>query len=375
MSEKFVFGDTDGMEIEENEQNEDTFVNDSEDTNEEQIKQSTKTEKFDQSRYDGKSNTIRISPILRGFTESHIYDFIFSLTNKKPLSIKISLPKNYPQNRISKDRTNPLFDACNAYVIFESNDDASFVANKLNKTSIPNIKHITSENIECSCAVTSICKHNDVDLRNNSNWIKVTNLSKDINEQNILTHIQNNSGIKNKPNNIFLCHHSDNNNNNNNNNNNSYAIIECVNNEDATKCVENLRLTTLGKNNNKIWCTWRPIRKEFNRKENELEGKTKQLLLGNLHYTLKQNDVSQLCSKYGQVNSIDMWYDKYGYSTGCATIIMDNFDDAKKLFQGLNGEKIKNLKIITAYTKTQKKKKTPKVMTKRGKKGNRGGKG
>merc|ERR1712130_679244 len=78
---------------------------------------------------------------------------------------------------------------------------------------------------------------------------------------------------------------------------------------------------------------------------------------GNLHYTLKQNDVLNLCAEFGQVEHVQIWYDKNGYPTGCASVTLNDSDDAIKVFQGLHGKKVKNLTICTAFTKIQSMKK------------------
>eukprot|EP01083_Nonionella_stella_P036005 98215_1 len=83
-------------------------------------------------------------------------------------------------------------------------------------------------------------------------------------------HIQKHGSITNKPKHIYLFQHPT------KENYAGYAFVECANASDATQSVNNLKNTTL--NGQEVWCTWRPTRKDLDRKE-DLAGKSRQLIL------------------------------------------------------------------------------------------------
>eukprot|EP01084_Bolivina_argentea_P271672 462332_1 len=324
----FVFGQSnDGIKME---VDADSFLdNESDDTEPQQESKNTK-EQIVFTRYQGQSATIRIAPIPRGESECSIYDFIMTAIDSAPVSIFLA-PVKKP---FAQDTKHALHDAQQCYIVLQTKDDAVTCANQLNKTQFAGF--------ECQVSVTKPSRDCRANLKNETTWIKLTNLKKSVSEQTLLGHIQKHGSIKNKPKNILLFQHPT------KANYAGYAFVACANTSDATQCVENLRNTTL--KGQAVWCTWRHPRKDLDRKS-DLAGKTRQLILGNVHYTLQQNDIMEMCAKYGQVEHVQMWQDKVGYPIGSASITMKTNEDATKVFEGLQGQKEKNLKVITAYTK------------------------
>jgi len=64
-------------------------------------------------------------------------------------------------------------------------------------------------------------------------------------------------------------------------------------------------------------------------------------------------EIRNMCDDLGTVENVQMWYDQSGYMRGMAIVVMASEADAKKVFEGLNDKKVKNLKLRTAYTKKQ----------------------
>jgi len=83
-----------------------------------------------------------------------------------------------------------------------------------------------------------------------------------------------------------------------------------------------------------------------------MSGKSKLLLIAGLHWSLKDEDISKLCSEFGEVSNVHLWLDASGFTRGMAMIKMGSEDAATKAFDGLNGRKVKNLTLITAFTET-----------------------
>merc|ERR1712154_430728 len=118
---------------------------------------------------------------------------------------------------------------------------------------------------------------------------------------------------------------------------------------DATKCIKNLNMTKLA--GKKVWAKYRTSRKTLDRKQ-EFAGKTQLVLIGNLHWSVTWENVNEMCSEFGEVLKVHVWFDASGYPRGMVLVQMGDKDSAKKAFEGLNGKKVKNLTLVTAYTQT-----------------------
>merc|ERR1712204_40780 len=225
-----------------------------------------------------------------------------------------------------------------AWVVLPSNDDALKVSQQLKGKKL--------NDAELRADVVGASNYKNAELKGKTNRFILKGLKATVNEQQILSHIQNNAGISNMPKNILLRQHPlrkeyfD------------FAQVECANAKDATKCVKNLRLSKMNKQ--KVWAEYVPQRKTFDRKEKELGGKTKFVMISNVHWSVKETDATKMCSAYGTVAHACVWYDVSGYPRGIIVVEMDSEDAARKVFDGLNGKKVKNLTFMTAYTDVDK---------------------
>merc|ERR1712154_449057 len=119
---------------------------------------------------------------------------------------------------------------------------------------------------------------------------------------------------------------------------------------------------------NKIWASLNVARKAFDRKE-EMAGETNGILVGGVHWTVTGENLKKMCSEFGEVAQVIIWYDMSGYTRGIATVFMGDADAATKAFDGLNGKKVNNLTMNTCYTKHTEKKPDKKKIKKESKTG------
>merc|ERR1712154_421282 len=141
-----------------------------------------------------------------------------------------------------------------------------------------------------------------------------------------------------------------------------WALLELANAKDAAKCVKNLKMSSL--DGNKIWASFNVARKAFDRKE-EMAGETNGILVGGVHWTVTGENLKKMCSEFGEVAQVIIWYDMSGYTRGIATVFMGDADAATKAFDGLNGKKVNNLTMNTCYTKHTEKKPDKKKIKKK----------
>merc|ERR1712062_206610 len=88
---------------------------------------------------------------------------------------------------------------------------------------------------------------------------------------------------------------------------------------------------------------------------NARRGKTTKVVVHNLHSKMSRAEIEDLCRKYGRTKSVQITRDK----EGCQAVVeMKNYNAASRLFDGLNGKKVKNMVIRTNFgPKFMKKKK------------------
>eukprot|EP01084_Bolivina_argentea_P236144 397156_1 len=120
---------------------------------------STKTSP-DFSRHHGKSNTIRIEPIPRGFTESHIYDWIMTSVENELLSITL----NTASKKLKKHEDSKLHDAQIGYVVLQSPQDAIQCASKLNG-------QCAFGGFECNVKISQQSYRSFADCKDKTKWI------------------------------------------------------------------------------------------------------------------------------------------------------------------------------------------------------------
>lgn len=71
------------------------------------------------------------------------------------------------------------------------------------------------------------------------------------------------------------------------------------------------------------------------------------IYVGNLSYRVKEDELKEIFSEYGEVTSVKIITDKYsGRSKGFAFIEMGNDDEAKNAIKELNGSEIDNREVV-----------------------------
>lgn len=71
------------------------------------------------------------------------------------------------------------------------------------------------------------------------------------------------------------------------------------------------------------------------------------IYVGNLSYRVKEEELKEIFSEYGEVTSVKIITDKYsGRSKGFAFVEMGNDDEAKNAIKELNGSEIDNREVV-----------------------------
>merc|ERR1719464_1055546 len=86
----------------------------------------------------------------------------------------------------------------------------------------------------------------------------------------------------------------------------------------------------------------------FDRNE-KLAGKTKNVLIGNVHWSATFEEMMALCEEFGELWRVIVWYDKTGYTRGVMTAMCKDEETATKVFEGMHGKKFKNMPLRTSY--------------------------
>lgn len=73
----------------------------------------------------------------------------------------------------------------------------------------------------------------------------------------------------------------------------------------------------------------------------------RKLYVGSLPYSITEEELRELFSSYGQVDSVRIITDKFtGQSKGFGFVEMANADDAKKAIDGVNGKQVGGRTLI-----------------------------
>lgn len=79
------------------------------------------------------------------------------------------------------------------------------------------------------------------------------------------------------------------------------------------------------------------------------------IYVGNLDYKVRENELEQLFSEYGEVSSANVITDKHsGRSKGFGFVVMDNDDEARQAIEELNGVMLKSREITVNEAKPRK---------------------
>ena len=80
------------------------------------------------------------------------------------------------------------------------------------------------------------------------------------------------------------------------------------------------------------------------------------IYVGNLDYSLQEDELMELFNEYGQVTSVKIIKDKYtGRGKGFGFVEMVNENEASNAINELNGAELKNRKIIVNKARPERK--------------------
>lgn len=70
------------------------------------------------------------------------------------------------------------------------------------------------------------------------------------------------------------------------------------------------------------------------------------IYVGNLAYSIEENDLKEIFTEFGEIESVKIITDKYsGRSKGFGFVVMDNDEEAKAAIENLNGKVVDNREI------------------------------
>jgi len=70
------------------------------------------------------------------------------------------------------------------------------------------------------------------------------------------------------------------------------------------------------------------------------------IFVGNLSYDLREDELEQLFTEFGEVSSVKIISDKFtGRSKGFGFVEMPNDDEASKAIEGLDGQEVRHRSI------------------------------
>ena len=70
------------------------------------------------------------------------------------------------------------------------------------------------------------------------------------------------------------------------------------------------------------------------------------IYVGNLPYSVGEEDLQSIFSEYGEIESVKIITDKYsGRSKGFGFVVMEKDDEAKAAIENLNGKSVDNREI------------------------------
>lgn len=70
------------------------------------------------------------------------------------------------------------------------------------------------------------------------------------------------------------------------------------------------------------------------------------IYVGNLPYSVGEEDLQEIFSEFGEIESVKIITDKYsGRSKGFGFVVMENDEEAKAAIENLNGKSVDNREI------------------------------
>jgi RNA recognition motif-containing protein len=177
----------------------------------------------------------------------------------------------------------------------------------------------------------------DVDQREQSNWLKITNLDSKVSDKELAAHILNNSKTKPKFLEIYAPSKGK---------QPPFAIVQMQSLKDAAKVIQNLRMSKLKgqKMSTQSYKGKHKYRGEFKK------GSTEEVILCHLPMHIKEGEIRKMCSQYGAVKEVKINMNKRGYFMRSAIVTMSSKAEASSVFDGLNEEKVKGSTITTRFS-------------------------
>lgn len=265
------------------------------------------------------SNCVWIYGFDRSVTSANIYEFVKGATNEVPLRIQIQ--------DVGRARA--------ATVAFSNIKTVQECLEKLDKT------ELNGETVSVRRSRGGL----QYEAVKDSKCIRIDNLSREVTEQVLVTHLKEKVKIKKPPKEIRLVHHPK------NNGQLGFAFVEFA----TSKLARSARDKVIQKNTTlhgkKLWA--HPVPQADEDRRLSRRGETNTCILQNVHYKLDDGKIKKICAEYGEVTRVSRPSDRMGYPRPTVFVDMEDAKSAAKLFDALHGTVFEGLAIKTAFNKAE----------------------
>jgi len=188
----------------------------------------------------------------------------------------------------------------------------------------------------------------------NTKWLKITNLKHTVSEKQLAEHIRKFSKLDPKFLDVRPSAEST---------SPSFAFVQMKTPEDAQKTVDSLRMQEIA--GQKVWAWTLQMRvpphfEEMMQSNADIDrnvhckGRTPTFWLYNLHYSVEEEEVRNLCKEYGAVKSVSFQKDPDGLEMFFARVEMENAKSAGYAFDKLNGKRVREMVFVTTFAQKEK---------------------
>ncbi len=182
-------------------------------------------------------------------------------------------------------------------------------------------------------------------LEGTTSWVRITNLSRDLSDEDIHTVIQSRGRVDKRIKGVHLRHHP------RYDNYPSVCVVECSSPQCATSLVRNLRMKEL--KGRPMWVDWEKAPNCVAKDWHSNEAQTPRVRLFGLHRDVDKERLMVLAKQYGGVKSVLHESRHDGYPSGEGVVVMKSQKGARALHHGLHGTVEKDLMIYTYYSTRQ----------------------
>ena len=183
-----------------------------------------------------------------------------------------------------------------------------------------------------------------------SNWVMMYNLSPSLVELPLLQKIKKMTKKKVQPISFLLKHHSL------DPGRKGFAVVQLSSQKQAKMMVDMMNLKAMHKphgyraavSSSECWIH-RIVPPEKVDRNEQLRGRTCNVMVSNIRYNTDHHGVMEICQKYGRVRKVFIPETKDGYPACRAMVTMWNEKKAERLFDGLHKKKVNSLKIQTSF--------------------------